>query len=81
MTKTQLAKNIVSIVIGAGTAKIVSGIVQNNTDPEKVTDQVAIAGAGVVLGMMAADATSNYTDSLIDKAIAVVQKNKVKKIV
>lgn len=70
MTKTDIAKKAVRIVVGFGTAKIVSSIIQNNTDPETVTDQVAITGASVVVGMMAADATDAYTAAKIDELIA-----------
>jgi hypothetical protein len=70
VTKIDLAKRIVSIVVGAGTTKIVTGIIVRNTDPAKITDKVAIVSAGLVLGSMAADATSSYTDAKIDEIVS-----------
>lgn len=67
MNKLDIAKNVVKIVVCAGTTKIVSGIIANNTDPTKITDKVAIVSASFVLGSMAADAASKYTNAKIDE--------------
>lgn len=77
MIKTQIAKQIVSTVIGIGTTKIVNAIITNNIalNQVKVTDKVAIIGAGVVIGSMAADKTKEYTDAKIDEAITWWKKN------
>jgi hypothetical protein len=69
MDKIRTAKIAVNFVVGAGVSKIVAGIIHNNTNPERVTDKVAIAGAAVVIGSMAADATSSYTDTKIDEIV------------
>lgn len=74
MDKIAAVKNIASFVVGAGASRIVSGIIKNNTSPEKIHDQVAIASATLVLGSMAAKATKAHTDSMIDEAIAMVYK-------
>lgn len=78
MTKIQLIKLAVNIVVGAGTAKIVASTIENNTNPEKVTDQVATQAAAGVLGWMACDATRAYTDAKIDE-IAAWYNDRVKK--
>jgi len=70
MSKTEIAKCVVSVVVGSGTTKIVSAVIRNNVSPEKITDKVTIAAGSVVLGLMAADATKNYTDAKIDEAVA-----------
>jgi len=70
ITKLDIAKKAVSVVVGAGVTRIVAGIIQNNTAPAKVTDKVAIVAAAFVLGSMAADATSKYTDAKIDEIAA-----------
>lgn len=75
MKKLYLAKTVVSTIVGAGTAKIVSAIVQNNTDPETVTDKVTITSGSLVLGMMAADISKRYTDAKIDDIAAFVKEN------
>ena len=70
MTKTLIAKRIISFVVASGTSRIIGGIVQNNTSPKSTYDAVAIASGSIVLGMMAADATKKFTDEQIDKLIA-----------
>lgn len=70
MTKLQIAKQIASTIVGIGTTKIVSAIIQNNITPDKVIDKVTVVGASVVIGSMAADATKTYTDAKIDEAVA-----------
>ena len=75
MNKTDIAKNIVNLVVGLGTVKIVTGIIQHNTEKKTVTDKVAINSAGVVAGLMASDATQSYTDNKIDEFIAWWNEN------
>lgn len=78
MTKLDLTKTVVKFVVGSGTAKIVHGIVRNNTTPEGITDTVTITGGAVVLGMMVGDLAGRYTDVKIDQ-IAAWWKENVKK--
>lgn len=78
ISKTDLAKRAASFIVGIGTAKIVSGIIDNNTTSETVTDKVTITTAGLVIGIMAADKTKLYTDNFIDELIAG-WKNNVRK--
>lgn len=68
--KLDLTKKVASIIIGAGTTRIVTGIIKNNTAPDKIQDKIAIASAGLVLGAMASDATKKYTDAKIDELAA-----------
>ena len=70
MTKTYIAKRVVSVVVGIGTTKIVSSIIQSTTNPESVTDKVAVIASSYVLGSMAVEATRNYTDTKIDELTA-----------
>lgn len=70
LTKTEITKRIVSIVVGLGTTKIVNDIVENNTDAETTTDKVKVKAGSLVIGAMAADATSAYTDRKIDEITA-----------
>lgn len=75
MTKLEIAKRATSFIVAAGTSKIVNSIIQNNTAPETVTDKVTITGASVVIGSMAADATSTYTGAKIDEIAAWYRAN------
>jgi hypothetical protein len=66
MTKTEIVKQIVGLVVAAGTAQIVKGVIENNTNPVKVPEKVALAAAAFVVGAMAKEATKQYTDKQID---------------
>lgn len=74
-----IAKKAVNVVVGAGASKIVKGIIENNTDPSKLTDKVAIVGATFVVGAMVSDATSKYTDAKIDDLASWWNENVSKK--
>jgi hypothetical protein len=75
MNKLDIAKKAVSFVVGAGVSKIVAGIIQNNTSPEKLTDKVALVSASLVVGAMATDATSKYTNAKIDELATWYNEN------
>lgn len=78
MTKLELIKTAATVVVGAGTTRIVTGIISSNVPQEKVTDKVTVPAAGVVIGMMVAEKTKAYTDAFIDE-VAVWYKNTVTK--
>lgn len=69
MTKTDLAKRAVSLVVGIGTRHIVTAIIRNNVSPEKVTEKVAIEAATWVLSGLVALKAKEYTDKMIDDLI------------
>lgn len=70
MTRLDLTKKIASITVGFGTGKIVGQVIKNNTSPDSVVDHVSILAASIVLGQMAADKTTAYTDQKIDEIVA-----------
>lgn len=68
MEPLDLAKMAARYMIGAGTGKIVVAIIQNNIEtPDNLYKKVQVVGAGIVIGMMAKDATKQYTDAKIDE--------------
>lgn len=71
MKKLEFTKEAVSFVVGAGTTRIVTQVIKNNTDPATgpYTKATNFAGA-LVIGKMAADATKEYTNAKIDAAAA-----------
>jgi hypothetical protein len=75
MTKLEIAKRATSFIVGVGTTKIVQGIVENNTHPEKVTDQVSILAGSIVIGSMVSDMTRKYTDAKIEEIAAWYNAN------
>lgn len=69
MTKIDIAKKATSFVVGVGVTKIVNAICINNTQPQKITDKVTVVAGAIVLGMIASDVTSKYTDAKIDELV------------
>jgi len=69
MTKTDIAKAAVGWIVAGGTALIVKGFIDNNTNPETAMQKIGVTAASVVIGGMAKDATRKYTDEQIDKLI------------
>lgn len=67
MNKLDIAKKAVSFVVCAGTTKIVSQIIANNTQPKNTIDLVSMTAGGFVVGAIVADASRKYTDEKIDE--------------
>jgi hypothetical protein len=79
MTKIELTKQAATLVVGAGTTRIVTQVIKNNTNPQTVTDKVTMVAGAVVIGRMAADATEKYTSAKIDSAAAKWKQFKARK--
>lgn len=79
MDKLDLTKAAASFIVGAGTSKIAADIIKNNAVPTNLYSKVTVVSAGVVIGMMAADATKEYTTAKIDEAAAWWRTNVKKK--
>jgi hypothetical protein len=78
MDNLDIAKKAVTYIVGAGTGKIVASVIQSNVaSPEKLLHRVEVIGAGVVIGMMAKDATKKYTDAKFDE-YTTIYREKVK---
>lgn len=69
MTKIDLTKRIVALIVGFGTKQIVVAIIRNNVSSEKVTDKIAIEAASWVLSALVASKAKEYTDQIIDELI------------
>jgi hypothetical protein len=75
MDKLDITKSVASFLVGAGTSKIATDIIKNNVVPTNLYQKVTVVGAGVVIGMMAADGTKKYTTTKIDEAAAWWNEN------
>lgn len=64
-----LTKKVISTVVGIGTAKIVSGIIESNVATETVPQKVSVAAASYAIGYAASEASSSYTDAKIDEIV------------
>ena len=70
MTKTELAKKAISATVMFGTGRIVYSILRNNVDePENIAQAVSVPVASFVIGGMAADAASQYSDRMVDEVV------------
>lgn len=71
MTKTQIAKNAVRLVVQYGTGCIINAVIKNNLEPYDTNpaQDVAIFVSGVAIGGAVADAAGAYTDQYIDEII------------
>lgn len=81
MNKLDITKKIATIIVGFGTATIATGIIKNNVAPKNLPSQITVWIAGVVIGMMAADATEAYTSQKIDELVAAWNKSNIEIIV
>lgn len=70
MDTIRIAKKIVSIVVGAGTATIVRQIIENNVDTtDKPLHKVTVTSAGIAIGIIAANESRVWTDRYIDALV------------
>lgn len=74
MNAVTVTKFVVRSAVGLGTSKIVHSIIKNNIQPEKTIENIEVATASMMIGMMAADATKKYTDAKIDEYVAAWKK-------
>lgn len=75
MDKLAITKKIISTIVGIGTTKIVSGIIENNVDTDTTFQKVTVASASTALGYAVSEYTSEFTDSKIDELAAWWNKN------
>ena len=75
MKKIEIAKKIISTIVGIGTAKIVKDIIENNVDIDNRYQTVTVGTASVAIGYAVSDYTSAYTDSKIDEMVELWQKH------
>lgn len=78
MDKIDITKKISSFVVGMGTGKIVTAVIGANVPTDSIIEKITVYSAGVVIGMMAKDATKQYTDVKIDEAVAFVHQIQTK---
>jgi len=79
MTKTEIAKRVVSGLVMFSTASVVKQVIQNSTSATTISERIAVIIAGHVLGAIAADASKVWTDDKIDELIAWWTKNVTEK--
>ena len=72
MNKTKIVKLATSAITGAGVSHIVDGIVKSNVNLDDLNSfgKVQVAAARVVVGLLAASKTKEYTDARIDEIVA-----------
>jgi high-affinity Fe2+/Pb2+ permease len=73
VTKTQIAKTVVVLVVVAGVAKITKDIINNNVECETNFDSVKVAVARLAITGIVTKFCKAQTDKLIDETIATIQ--------
>jgi hypothetical protein len=79
MNKIVALKKTVTVVIGFGASKIVNDIIANNVEIDKPHQKVTVPVASFAIGGAVAEASSKYTDSMIDEAVDIWHKIKNRK--
>jgi len=73
VTKTQIAKTVVILVVVAGVAKITKDVINNNVECETNFDSLKVGVARVAITGIVTKFCKAQTDKLIDETIATVQ--------
>lgn len=68
MSKLTIFKKAVSIAVGVGASTIVNQIIARNVVIEKPHQKVTVPLASMAIGGVVADASSDWTNALIDEA-------------
>lgn len=75
MHKLEIAKTVVSNLVGVCAGSVIHSIIKSTTNPETTQQKVTIIAGSWVLGSMVGDIASRYTDTKIDKLAAFVEEN------
>ena len=69
VNKIEILKKTVKLVIGVGASTIVRQFIENNVEPEKTIDKVAVPVASLAIGGAVGRAAGEYTDAVIDDVV------------
>jgi hypothetical protein len=67
MKKLEVLKKTVKLVISVGAATIVRQIIENNVEPEKTIDKMAVPLTSLAIGGAVGRTVGEYTDTVIDE--------------
>lgn len=73
VTKTQVFKTVVTLVVVAGVAKITKEIISNNVECDTTLDSFKVGIAQIAIVGIATKFCKAQTDKLIDETIATVE--------
>lgn len=77
-SKLDVLKTAVRWIVLIGTGKIVTDIIQSNTEPEGMRDYVTYTAGGYALGGLVAVEAGKFTDQKIDDMAASWEASKRK---
>lgn len=78
VTRLQVVKKAVNLVVGWSAARVVQTVIQNNYVVETPADHIAVTTGSYVLGAMVGDLSSRYSDAKIEQIADWWRKNVVK---
>lgn len=76
MSKLDMTKKVVKIIVGWSTAYTVGNVIANNVAPDNKFRKAEAVVGGVVVGSMVADAAEDHIDRKIDDLAALFQGDK-----
>lgn len=74
MTKREIVKRVVGVVVQAGTGIVVNGIIRNNVPTTHPVVKVAVGVASFAIGGVVAGAAQSYSDATIDEIFDGIQR-------
>lgn len=76
MSALAIAKVGVQVVTGLGVTRVVTQVIQNNTNVVTAVDKILVNTGGFVIGMVIVDHTSDRVNYAFDKFAAWSEKRK-----
>lgn len=73
MTKRDVTKKIVGVVVRYGSGVIVYGAIGAIVRPTRIDLKIGVAAASFALSGVVAEAAANYTDNLIDDIFDAIE--------
>lgn len=74
MSKLEILKSAVGMVVGAGVTSIIAGVVDSNVEQETAVQKVIVKAGKVGIAMVLSDKVRDHTDEKIQNLADSVQK-------
>lgn len=74
MTKLDLVKGGIGLLVGSGVSHIVKEVVKSNVRTDTIFQKVTVFAGATGIGMLVGDLVKDHTDEKIDAAVALYKK-------
>ncbi len=76
MTKREIVKTGISLLVTASVGQVVGQLIKNNTDPsEKFTEEVKYRVGAFAIGGLVAAAAAEHTNKMVDEAVSLYHEH------